>query len=243
MCAQEIQGLLSSTTAQKSRLPLFDLTTLPSHTHIHRNHSCANVPMKSSLTAICLTLVLSLGTISAARSADFDKGFAAYESGDYATALREWTPLAKQGNARAQHKLGVIYDNGQGVPRDYKTAEKWYTVAAEQRNAPAQYNLGVMYANGRGVPQDYKTAVKWYRLAAEQGRTSAQASLGVRYAFGQGVLKDYVYAHMWGSLAASNGNKKGGKLRDFVEKKMTPTDISAAQKLARECVRKKYKDC
>ena len=53
--------------------------------------------MKSYLTAICLTLVLSLGTISAAWSADFQKGVAASESGDYATAQREWTPLAKQG--------------------------------------------------------------------------------------------------------------------------------------------------
>ena len=55
--------------------------------------------MKSYITAICLTLVLSLGTISAAWSADFQKGLDAYNAGDYATALREWTPLAKQGDA------------------------------------------------------------------------------------------------------------------------------------------------
>ena len=32
-------------------------------------------------------------------SADFQKGLTAYNSGDYATALREWTPLAEQGDA------------------------------------------------------------------------------------------------------------------------------------------------
>jgi TPR repeat protein len=85
--------------------------------------------------------------------------------------------------------------------------------------------------------------VKWYRLAAKQGNASAQGNLGVMYAFGKGVLKDYVYAHMWGNIAATNGNKKSVKFRDFVEKKMTPADISTAQKLARECVRKKYKGC
>tara|TARA_Y100001934_G_scaffold262784_1_gene337650 strand:- start:1530 stop:1775 length:246 start_codon:yes stop_codon:yes gene_type:complete len=42
--------------------------------------------MKSSLIAICLTLVLSLGAISAAWSADLKKGLAAAQSGDYATA-------------------------------------------------------------------------------------------------------------------------------------------------------------
>ena len=58
------------------------------------------------------------------------------------------------------------------------------------------------------------------------------------YAFGDGVLKDYVRAHMWGNIAATNGNKKGAKLRNYFEKKMTPADISVAQKLACECVRK-----
>ena len=63
------------------------------------------------------------------------------------------------------------------------------------------------------------------------------------YAFGTGVLKDYVEAYKWGNLAAANGNKKGAKLRDFVEKKMTPTQIETAQRLARECVKNKYKGC
>ena len=48
---------------------------------------------------------------------------------------------------------------------------------------------------------------------------------------------------MWGNIAATNGNKLGAKLRNAVEKKMTPADISKAQDLARECIRKKYKGC
>ena len=63
------------------------------------------------------------------------------------------------------------------------------------------------------------------------------------YAFGAGVLKDYIRAHMWGNIAATNGNELGAKLRDDFEKKMTPSQLSTAQKLARECVRKKYKGC
>ena len=60
---------------------------------------------------------------------------------------------------------------------------------------------------------------------------------------GQGVIQDNVYAHMWGNIAASNGDENGGKLRDIVAKGMTPADISTAQNLARECVRKNYKGC
>ena len=199
--------------------------------------------MKSCLTAICLTLVLSLGTISAAWGADFYKGLTAAQRGDYATALREWAPLAKRGDADAQYNLGQMYRKGEGVPQDYKTAAKWYTLAAKQGDASAQGNLGLMYRKGAGVPQDYKTAVKWYTLAAEQGDATAQSNLGAMYYNGNGVIQDDVYAHMWFNIAASNGNKFATKNRDIIAKRMTSADISAAQKLARECVRKKYKDC
>jgi hypothetical protein len=136
-----------------------------------------------------------------------------------------------------------MHRNGFGVPQNYKIAVKWYTIAAKQGNALAQFNLGVVYGDGEGVQQNNRTAVKWYRLAANQGDSSAQTNLGAMYAFGTGVLKDYVEAYKWGNLAAANGNKKGAKLRDFVEKKMTPTQIETAQRLARECVKNKYKGC
>ena len=176
-------------------------------------------------------------------SADFQKGLTAYYSGDYATALREWKPLGEQGVASAQYNLGLMYRNAEGVPQDDKTAVKWYTLAAEQDDASAQNNLGVMYRNGEGVPQDYKTAVKWYTLAAEQGHVSAQYNLGFMYENGYGVLRDYVYAHMWANISAFNGYENAIKSRDLLAQEMTSADISAAQKLARECVAKNYKGC
>ncbi|MDA0221059.1 MAG: sel1 repeat family protein, partial [Proteobacteria bacterium] len=47
--------------------------------------------------------------------ADDNDGYDAYERGDYATALKEWRPLAEQGEAIAQNNLGLMYDNGTGV--------------------------------------------------------------------------------------------------------------------------------
>jgi len=81
--------------------------------------------------------------------------------------------LAEQGDAQAQYNLGVMYDNGKGVPQDYIKAVQWYTKSAEQGFAVSQYNLGVMYDNGKGVPQDYIEAAKWYRESAEQGFSKA----------------------------------------------------------------------
>ena len=83
-----------------------------------------------------LLLTLLVGT--PAFSADFQKGNAAYKSGDYATALREWTPLAKQGNADAQTFLGMMYAGGQGVPQNYKTALKWWRLAAKSQRFSAK---------------------------------------------------------------------------------------------------------
>jgi len=60
---------------------------------------------------------------------------------------------------------------------------------------------------------------------------------------GEGVIQDNVYAHMWFNIAASSGNKLAVKKRDVIAKQMTPADLSTAQRLARECVRKKYKGC
>jgi hypothetical protein len=217
-----------------------------------------------NLTAIlCVTLAVLLGSAGMSWSADFQKGVDAYNRGDYATALREWKPLAEQGNAPAQTNLGVMYAKGRGVPQNFETAMKLHTLAAEQGNVLAQFNLGLMYEDGHGVPKNYKTAVRWYRLGAEQGYARAQSNLGAMYADGQGVLQDYVRAHMWFDIAASSGhenimenvtvrrmggvfigfNKNAVTNRDIVAKRMTPADISAAQTLARECVRKKYKGC
>ena len=43
---------------------------------------------------------------------NFQKGLAAYQSGDYATDLREFTPLTEQGYVPAQYNLGQMYRRG-----------------------------------------------------------------------------------------------------------------------------------
>ncbi len=55
------------------------------------------------VTAFAVLLVV----LAAPAWAGWDEGVAAYERGDYATALREWRPFAEQGNASAQFNLGV----------------------------------------------------------------------------------------------------------------------------------------
>ena len=67
-------------------------------------------------------LVVACATGAAADS--FEDGFSAYDRGDDAQAMKLWRPLAAQGHAWAQHNLGVMYDEGQGVPQDDQEAVK-----------------------------------------------------------------------------------------------------------------------
>ena len=105
--------------------------------------------------------------------ADFDAGMAAFERGDYATAVREWRPLAEQGHAEAQNYLGWLYRWGLGVPRDEAEAVRWYREAAQQGVAEYMTSLAGMYVAGWGVPSDYVKAYMWYDLAAAMGDEDA----------------------------------------------------------------------
>ena len=85
--------------------------------------------------------------------ADFSAGVEAYLRGDYAVALREFRPPAEQGEAAAQFALGLMYDNGRGVPEDDRQAVLWYRKAAEQGDARAQFNLGPCTTTVRAFPR------------------------------------------------------------------------------------------
>ncbi len=115
-------------------------------------------------------------TASHAGAQDFKAGLDAYDRGDFETVLKEWEPLAEQGDARAQFNLGVIYFNGQGVPHDPVKAIDWYRAAADQGYAPAQANLAFMYETGQGVLQNYIQAYKWATIAEKLGADSAGAT-------------------------------------------------------------------
>ncbi len=99
--------------------------------------------MRPATMMLAVVVVL----VAAPAWADYEAGLEAIKRGDYATALKEWRPLAEQGHAAAQGY------------------------------AEAQRNLGVMYAKGEGVPQDYVQARMWVNLAAAQGNEQARKAV------------------------------------------------------------------
>ena len=62
--------------------------------------------------------------------AGFQDGLQAYYRLDYRTALREWQPLAEQGNPEASYQLAILHYRGEGVLQDYAEAARWFETAA-----------------------------------------------------------------------------------------------------------------
>jgi TPR repeat protein len=114
---------------------------------------------------------------------------------------------------------------------------------AEQGDAEAQFALGTMYRDGQGVTRDYEEALRWWRKAAEQGVVDAQYALGNIYAGGTGIARDNVLAYMWYSIATAHTGDEwlgaiAGTNRDVLAARMTPTDISKAQRLTADWLAK-----
>ena len=177
----------------------------------------------------------------------FDSNYSAATSGDYVAALSGWETLAKKGDSRAQYNIGVLFHNGFGIPQDYKKAEKWYRLSAQKRYANAQYNLGILYHDGHG--QKRNAALLNYGVGDDyvSGRSEFQLFESIRRddekRARNKISHNYILAHMWFNLATSSGHEKGVKGREFVAKKLNPTQIMQAQDLARACATKNYKDC
>lgn len=187
--------------------------------------------MKNILRQWSLLVALLFCSLTAWAGAD--EGMAAYQSGDYASALAEFKQAAETGDVYAQYNLGVMFALGQGVEKDEDLALKWYRKAAEKGFAPAQYSLGQAYEEAWGVSYSPKIALDWYRKAAEQDYPRAQLSLGLLYARGLGVNQDVVQAYKWFHLAALSGDALAEHNRANAEKKMTPRQIEQALTLAR----------
>lgn len=160
---------------------------------------------------------------------DFQKGWAAYNSTDYATALSEWQELADAGDTDACYGMGLLYGNGFGVDMNDDLALKYYGIAAAQGHAEAQYSLGVMYQNGWGVPTDEEEGIKWYLLAADQGIAGAQLALGRIYGMDYSEKYDPVVAYKWLKLAANFGDIDAKTKIELLASRMTPEQVAEAE--------------
>ncbi|WP_374377518.1 tetratricopeptide repeat protein [Dongia sp.] len=184
--------------------------------------------MRRSLSALALLLSL---TQTPSAFADGVAGLKAYEAGDYATALKEFLPLAEAGQASAQAALGQMYLDGHGVPQDPTQAAIWLEKAANGGNARARAQIGALYATGTGVQQDEMKASYWLIKAANQNVRQSQRFMAIRFYKGEGVPQDKAQSFLYAALCAKQGDPDGQALLNQLATEMTPEEKLRAQAL------------
>ena len=118
---------------------------------------------------LCLTALACTPIVPGARfEADFAKGTAAYDAGDFATARRYWKPLADNYDLAALRNMGHLYRLGLGVEKSPQKALSYYQRAANLGYAPAQFNLAMMYLKSDAIAYDGELGRKWLALSAAQ---------------------------------------------------------------------------
>ena len=95
----------------------------------------------------------------------------------YDEARRSFEKASELGSADAMSGLGMLYEEGKGVPQDFAEAKNWYEKAAGLDNSYAAFRLGVIYEKGLGLGGNKAHAVSWYRKAALLGSLDAERAL------------------------------------------------------------------
>jgi hypothetical protein len=138
----------------------------------------------------------------------YNQAGARFQAGDHAGAAQIVTKAAEAGNAVAQLRLALMYDQGDGVPRSAASAFRWYSRAAALGEPESQNQIGLFYELGEGVPEDWDLAAKLYATSAQQGWQKGQFSFGRAFQFGIGVPQNRQQAIAWYQKAAAQGNAK-----------------------------------
>ncbi len=97
--------------------------------------------MKRQIIFAGLMLAGQIWGVAGAFAGPWEDGMAAYNRGDYMPAIRLFRPLAEQGNAKAQHLIGLMYQKGEGVARNSVRAFAWFSMAAAHGDSEARAKL------------------------------------------------------------------------------------------------------
>lgn len=157
--------------------------------------------MRIAETAAIAFFAFASAVPAQAQQPSVKAGIEAWQSGDYATAINNWRPLAEKGDADAAFNLGQAYRLGRGVVVNLGAAQTWLGRAADKNHLDAQTTLGLLlFQNGNRVG-----GLRWLKMAAERGEPRAMLVYGTALYNGDGVARDPVKAYAYVSRSAAQG--------------------------------------
>ena len=182
-------------------------------------------PLRMPLFAVCVAFAFALPYPSLCRAqtdtqkkawagssaadADFHKGVAAEQKGDYAGAMALYSKAAKAGSAFAVTNLGIMCLQGHGTTKNEAEAVKMFRKSAAAGEPAGLYNLGYVTEHGIGTATDEAQSVKYYRQSADGGDVAAMNNLGHMYEGGHGIAKSDAEAVKWYRKASEAGDTTG----------------------------------
>ena len=170
----------------------------------------------------------------------YDNGHGVSE--DDKAAFRWFSAAAEDGVSEAWFNLGEMYRSGEGVEVNLNKALKWLQRAADYGDVDAYYSLGLAF-EAQNAEESVPKALKWYLTGAEAGHALSQYALAKLYANGRGVDVSHSRAYTWAILSFEGDAPDAGRLKSFLEKDMTPSELDVAQNAAASCLKMVYIDC
>ena len=142
--------------------------------------------MKKVVVLLVCAVVLLVGDKSGIESSfgakkDYEQGIAFYDNKDYDKAFESFKKACDDGNMRACHNLGVMYEKGNGVEKNEQKAVELYKKVCDGGEMFGCHNLGVMYTNGNGVEKDFGKAAELFKKACDGGDMNGCRSLDIIY--------------------------------------------------------------
>ena len=134
-----------------------------------------------------------------------------YNNKSFEEAYLDFSKLAQLEYPVGFHMLGLMNENGEGVPENKGEAVRWYSLAAAKGVVDSQFFLAGMYFKGEGIEKDYTKAEELYRALAKNGDRDAQYMMGLINESGYGVPVNIEEAIRWYSLA-SDSNHMNSKI-------------------------------
>jgi len=98
-------------------------------------------------------------------------------SADTAKAAYWIGKAAKQNLVSARYNIGILVNNGWGIPWNPFEAYKHFRYAADQGMKEAQYVYGLMLTDNLVVARNYRQAQEWITLSADAGYPPAMDAL------------------------------------------------------------------
>jgi TPR repeat protein len=127
---------------------------------------------------------------------------------DYARALFYYNKAAAKDHAWAMNNVGLLYDEGLGVPVDHVIARKFFEESANKGSELGYHNLARLHFTGEGGPEDLDKGLALLEKCAELKKSGCVYDQAALYLHGDyGIHKDYPKGIALAERAAEMGHK------------------------------------